>query len=170
MYHIFTVFVIYLAKAKNSLCLRKHNIKLVAFTDANEVFPHLKSCKHGDECQGHTPSVSPWSLKFGKKLHDISQNCLQCSNTQPRRDYHIARIHLRRAVMHSETQFSTQVHLPAPLYIHLYSERPFRLVHRLFSRLSIYHARFCFLIHHSDPFSISAEARDPPHPPKTAWH
>lgn len=68
--------------------------------------------------------------------------------------------------MHSETQFSTQVHLPAPLYIHLYSERAFRLVHRSFSRLSIYHARFCFLIHHSDPFSTSAEARDPPAPPQ----
>lgn len=67
-------------------------------------------------------------LKIRNKLHDISQNCLQCSSTQPWRDYHIARIRLQRAVMHSETQFSTQVRLPAPLYINLYSERAFRLV------------------------------------------
>lgn len=32
----------------------------------NEVFTaHLKCCKCGGECQGHTPPVSPLSLKFG---------------------------------------------------------------------------------------------------------
>lgn len=107
----------------------------------------------------------PLSLKIWNKLHDISQNCLQCSSTQPRRDYHIARIHLQRAVMHSETQFSTQVRLPAPLYINLYSERPFRPVRRPpppMKYLSEFvRIRFRFLIRHSDPF-FPLQLKPPP--------
>lgn len=36
MYNIFTVFGIYVANAKNTLCLRKH-IKYVAFADGTKV-------------------------------------------------------------------------------------------------------------------------------------
>lgn len=63
-------------------------------------------------------------LKIRNKLHDISQElpAVQQHATPERLPYRS-----QRAVMHSETQFSTQVRLPAPLYINLYSERAFRL-------------------------------------------
>lgn len=115
----------------------------------------------------------PLSLKIWNKLHDISQNCLQCSSTQPWRDYHIVRIHLQRAVMHSETQFSTQVRLPAPLYINLYSERPFRPVHSPSSRWSIYQSLYVedFAFWYVIPilfFHYSWSPSPPPPPPTSA--
>lgn len=58
----------------------------------------------------------------------MSQLCLHYSGTQSKRDYRIARICLQRAFMHENTELSTQVFLPALLYINLYSGEDFRLV------------------------------------------
>lgn len=90
-----------------------------------DFFLRFAQTVRGDR-QGRTPSVSHLSRKIQNKLHDT--NCLEDSSTQPRRDYHIARICLQRALMHSETQFSTQVPLPSVLYVNLYAEGAFRLV------------------------------------------
>lgn len=86
--------------------------------------------------------------KIQYKLHDMLQLRLQCSSTQPKRDYHIARICLQRepSCIKKNTEFSTQVLLPALLYFNLYSERDFRLVTFSYSssQWSIYDASFCF--------------------------
>lgn len=91
----------------------------------------------------------------------MSQLCLQYSGTQSKRDYRIARICLQRAFMHENTELSTQVFLPALLYINLYSGEDFRLVTFSYSssQWSIYDASFCFLIRHFNPLPAPVQIR-----------
>ncbi len=98
------------------------------------------------DCQGHSPSVSHLSLKFKTSYMTCRSSACSTAARNPREITISLAFVCREPSCIKKTEFSTQVLLPALLYINLYSERDSRLVTFSYSssQWSIYDASFCF--------------------------